>query len=369
MFHRSVQAIRHTGRALAVLLLAAFALPALAAIPQSERNVLIALYSQTNGDSWLINPGWKVGGAFRAPGTECTWSYITCDAGQTHVESINITALRVTGTLPDTLRQLTRLKSFYATANNLSGLIPDLSGMTALKWFSVDFNQLTGTIPSLSGLTALQVFYVSSNQLTGSIPSLSGLPALSSFGATFNQLTGPIPSLSGLTALQEFRVTRNQLTGPIPSLSGLTALVEFDVDHNQLTGPIPSLNGLTALRSFFVNDNQLTGPIPSLNGLTALKQFRVANNQLTGAPPAPPASLVAGVDASLCPNYLTAPSANDADWNTATRQTPWNADCTAAPSNPGGTGVAAVPSLSEWGLMLLGLLAAGLGARRLRRPD
>jgi len=27
----------------------------------------------------------------------------------------------------------------------------------------------------------------------------------------------------------------------------------------------------------------------------------------------------------------------------------------------------AIPTLSEWGLMLMGLLAAGLGARRLRR--
>ena len=30
-------------------------------------------------------------------------------------------------------------------------------------------------------------------------------------------------------------------------------------------------------------------------------------------------------------------------------------------------GVTAVPTLSEWALMLLGLAAAGLGARRLRR--
>ena len=36
-------------------------------------------------------------------------------------------------------------------------------------------------------------------------------------------------------------------------------------------------------------------------------------------------------------------------------------------SEPLGTGTAAVPTLGEWGLGLLGLLAAGLGARRLRR--
>ena len=38
----------------------------------------------------------------------------------------------------------------------------------------------------------------------------------------------------------------------------------------------------------------------------------------------------------------------------------------AAGGGSGGT-VAAVPTLGEWGLVLLGLLAAGMGARRLRR--
>ena len=39
----------------------------------------------------------------------------------------------------------------------------------------------------------------------------------------------------------------------------------------------------------------------------------------------------------------------------------------AAPAPGGGGRVAAVPTLGEWSLLLLGLLAAGLGARRLRR--
>jgi hypothetical protein len=41
---------------------------------------------------------------------------------------------------------------------------------------------------------------------------------------------------------------------------------------------------------------------------------------------------------------------------------------TAAGIGPGpGGGTVAVPTLGQWGLMLMGLLAAGLGMRRLRR--
>jgi hypothetical protein len=40
---------------------------------------------------------------------------------------------------------------------------------------------------------------------------------------------------------------------------------------------------------------------------------------------------------------------------------------TAAGTVPGPGGTVAVPTLGQWGLMLMGLLAAGLGMRRLRR--
>lgn len=52
---------------------------------------------------------------------------------------------------------------------------------------------------------------------------------------------------------------------------------------------------------------------------------------------------------------------NPANWSAPT---PFSGSCSAAPS---AVGVAPVPTLGEWGLGLLGLAAAGLGAQRLRR--
>ncbi|MFZ1620463.1 MAG: hypothetical protein WAT64_02740, partial [Dokdonella sp.] len=146
--------------------------PALAAIPSSERQVLINLYNNTGGANWTNNTGWLGPG-----GTECIWVGVACDAAEAHVQNIE-------------LRQ----------------------------------NNLTGSLPSLTGLTNLLYVFVESNQLTGQIPSLTGLITLKKFFASDNQLTGPIPSLAGLTNLDEFGVARNQLTGAIPSLTGLTSL-------------------------------------------------------------------------------------------------------------------------------------------------
>ncbi|MFT3790630.1 MAG: Ig-like domain repeat protein [Rudaea sp.] len=252
-----------------------------AAIPATERQVLLDLYTQTNGALWSIQTGWD-----GMQGTECTWFGITCDATNTHVTRIYLPLNQLSGTLP-ALSPLTELVVFDVDLNyQITGPIPSLSGLSKLVVFDVSGNQLTGSISSFSDLSSLERFNVSLNQLTGSIPSLSGLSNLSVFIAHDNQLTGSIPSLSGLSNLGLFDVGANRLSGSIPSLSGLSLLGKFDVDDNLLTGSIPSLSGLSNLVEFHANSNQLTGPIPSLTDAKAqLTTFLVYNNQLSGSIP------------------------------------------------------------------------------------
>lgn len=187
---------KRLSRWLATLLLAAGTLPALAAVPDTERQVLIDLYNGTNGSSWTTKTNWLTG-------DPCAnaWHGIGCDATGTHVRWVRLDDNNLVGTLPASLTALTDLIYVNVAKNQLVGSIPSLSGMAALREFYAHQNQLTGSIPSLSGLPKLSVFVVSENQLTGSIPSLSGLPALGWFGAETNQLTGSIPDLKGLTGL------------------------------------------------------------------------------------------------------------------------------------------------------------------------
>ena len=126
-----------------------------ATIPQSERDVLIALYMDTNGNGWLDNGNWCSGTCpltgtptFAAAGTECPiagmantgWYGITCDGS--HVTKISL------------------------GFNYLSGTLPALTDLTNLQYVNFFNNTLSGSIPSLEGLTRLQILQVSDNQLT-----------------------------------------------------------------------------------------------------------------------------------------------------------------------------------------------------------
>ena len=200
-----------------------------AAIPASERAVLLALYNNTNGVSWNNNTAWN-----GAAGTECNWYGITCDAGASTVTGINLHGNNLAGPLPTNLNNLTNLQNFTVYTNYISGPIPSLAGLTYLQTFQAYQNALSGTIPSLTGMTNLQTFIVSNNQLSGSIPSLAGLTNLQTFQVNINSISGPIPSLTGLTNLQSFFVNNNHLTGNVPSLPSPNVLYNSSLCPNYL---------------------------------------------------------------------------------------------------------------------------------------
>lgn len=322
------------GLSIALALTCLHANPSAAAIPDSERQALIAIYEATHGGTWVSNANWCTTSpcplqapTFAPAGSECFsgvpesgWYGVVCNDAKTHVIGINLSANHLTGSLPP-IAPLTALQDFMVSNNELCGTLPDLDALTELRTFAASANRFAGSIPNLSRFAALEAFLVDENQLTGTLPSLDGLDALKSFDAGDNQLTGPIPELAGHFALVNFMVGGNALTGSIPDLSGLYALAYFFVDRNRLEGSIPPLASLTALRQIFVSENLLTGMIPELP--SGLLRIDVGNNRLSGALPATPPSLWPNLS-RLCPNpFDLAPSGNDGGWNVATGHTPW----------------------------------------------
>ncbi|MET4579748.1 IPTL-CTERM sorting domain-containing protein [Ottowia thiooxydans] len=287
-------------QAVAALLLTVSLSPALADIPASERAVLDALYASTNGPGWVAKTGWDNPGS-----TVCTGngpgSWFGITCGLNDGTYDHVVAIR----LPD--------------------------------------NKLSGPLPALGGLTELRGFIAFSTNGDGS-SNVTSLP----------------PDLASLTTLRNFSVAANGpgLTGTIPSLAALTNLETFRVNHNGLTGSLPSLAGLNSLTLFWAHNNQLTGSIPDLTGLN-LTAFTVGNNRLTGNPPAAPASLLAN-SSSLCANNLSKPYVESPAWDVATGSTPWWRACERATS----VAATAVPALSEWALILLGSMLAGVVALR-----
>jgi len=302
------------------ILLSSFSLPVSGAIPPQERAALIALYNSTNGDNWTNKSGWKTpplaGDGFALPGTENSWYGITCDPGNTTVQSIslvnnnlngslplelgNLANLQIldlslnqlSGSIPPELGNLANLQVLYLFENQLSGSIPpELGNLANLQWLFLDWNQLNGSIPSeLRNLANLQYLGLSLNQFSGSIPpELGNLANLQILWLCFNQLSGSIPSeLGNLANLQYLDLSLNLLSGSIPpELGNLANLQEIYLCYNQLSGSIPpELGNLANLRNLLLDYNQLIGSIPpELGNLANLQSLWLEWNQLSGSIP------------------------------------------------------------------------------------
>jgi hypothetical protein len=134
-------------RSLVVLLLASGA--AHAAIPASERQALLDLYTSTKGAGWTTSTGWN-----DAPGTECFWYHVTCNGNsgaQTTVTMIDLRSNHLVGPLPATIGNLGNLTVLTLDHNQLSGPIPSLAANTPLQLLSLSSNQLTGPVDSSLG--------------------------------------------------------------------------------------------------------------------------------------------------------------------------------------------------------------------------
>ena len=194
---------------------------------------LVDFYNSTNGANWKNNTNWLT----TAPLS--TWNGITLDTGG-RVSQINLYVNNLTGTLPNSIGNLTHLTSISLHINAIGGNIPgSIGNLTNLIYLDLGENKFVGTIPdSLASLTNLTQLDLDGNQLIGSIPSWIGnFTSLQDLWLQYNSFSDSIPSSIGnLTGLQYLVLQNNQLSGPIPaSFSNLNNLQGLFLQNNNFT--------------------------------------------------------------------------------------------------------------------------------------
>src|SRR5215207_7623589 len=93
-------------------------------IPASEREVLLALYANTNGATWTVRTNWN-----GPVGSECQWFGVVCNSAGNAVNVVSLPNNNLAGTLPANLNALTHLGIFDGSDNQLTGPIPALTGL------------------------------------------------------------------------------------------------------------------------------------------------------------------------------------------------------------------------------------------------
>ncbi len=178
-----------------------------AQISETEKQALIDLNINTNGNSW--NTKWNL----EAPVE--SWNGVTI--ANDKVVAIDLGFNNLTGSIPTSIGNLENLESLKLFFNHIEGTLPsEIGNLTNLKILDLNSNNLTGQIPSSIGnLTNLNELLVSSNNLTGQLPQeISYLTNLTSLVVFDNQLSGDIPlTYLQLSNMSELIIAENEFSG------------------------------------------------------------------------------------------------------------------------------------------------------------
>lgn len=183
-------------------------------IPSEEREALIALYNNTDGDNWRKKTHWKKDdGSFSDWGTEHNWHGILLSGGR--VIQLDLSNNNLRGTLPNELSQLKNLSVVSLNGNDLIDPFPwFLKECAQLKSLNLGSNEFSGVLsPEIGQMNRLEFLALDDNHFTGAIPAeLANLKQLKTLLLGWNRFTGHIPrELAAMPNLEKLLVNSNLL--------------------------------------------------------------------------------------------------------------------------------------------------------------
>jgi hypothetical protein len=138
------------------------------------------------------------------------------------LDELNLYNNELSGTIPEELYYLKRLRFLKIAKNNLEGSLASAIGnSTHLVELEVGYNSLTGTLPlEMENMAFLELLSISNNTFQGPIPTFLGqMEHLSHLYLQYSGLTGPIPETfcNGTPRRKRKIVVDCEITAPLCS--------------------------------------------------------------------------------------------------------------------------------------------------------
>ncbi|KAK4788050.1 hypothetical protein SAY86_019369 [Trapa natans] len=234
--------------------------------------------------------------------SHCLWAGVSCSSpsssagDRSRVTSLDLPSLRLSGTIPPHLSNLTSLERLNLYNNSFYGKIPtSLANLSSVRTVILARNSISGSLPpELGSLRNLRVLDVSINGLTGEIPrSYGNLSALTTLSLVQNKISGELwDDLRTLGSLVRVETAQNILTGELPPwLFNISSLQYISVTENNLTGKLPGERdavNITNLRELYLSTNAIGGTIPSsLFRSPKIRVLDLSKNHFEGSLPIP----------------------------------------------------------------------------------
>lgn len=198
----------------AVLLLAAFAVPAKSGNSEAEILLRFSKSLQQNGAFANWNPNVQ---PCNKTTDKSNWANVICENG--FVFGLQLENKGLSGTIDvDALKDLPNFRTISVMNNNIEGPLPTLSKVAGLKTAYFSNNKFSGEIDNnvFEGMHWLKKLHLEHNQFTGKIPSVLGkLPKLTELRLENNKFVGQIPDFNQ-ERLMDMNFSNNSLEGPIP---------------------------------------------------------------------------------------------------------------------------------------------------------
>ena len=289
-------------------------------ILEADSLALIDLYNNCNGENWDLNINWL-------ETMVSEWIGVTTKG--TRVVGLSLSNNELTGDIPESFGDLTRLRDLYLSDNDIESLPTTFGNLESLYEFWMSRTLLTGIPSNIGDLDSLETLSLSDNVGLTELPASFGdMEMLSWFGmgrcsleslpTSFgnldnleacwldNNLLTELPSnFKDMSSLGYLGINDNMITALPEGFGDLTSLVSLNATNNMITALPASFGELSSLEVLIMYQNGLKTLSDNFGSLSSLQDLKLSINELETLPDSF-GNLTSLIKCSLDQNMLTA---------------------------------------------------------------